>query len=145
MSSLSVLSVLAYQLPLILAFFAGGRLGGALTKFVARAVGAPSPVVDSSLNYFYKEFLSLLLMGNALQVAKRPPPAEHKPLCYMFGAKKPIQFHSQKWLDSVSKRTDGVLHLRKRTEHSVLMTWRMPCFLGPSVPAGVDHVLSGCR
>lgn len=106
------------QLPLVVAFFIGGIVGGFVTKLTATLVGAPDPPADSFVNWPYPEFQSMLLRSlNKVKAQQSVPDNSRpradqrgrKPLLYMYGTRKPLQFHSEKWVQSVANRTDGEL------------------------------------
>lgn len=95
------------QIPAALAFLIGGRVGGWITKTLTSLIKAPAPPDDSSVNWPYPDFLRSVITGAPLIPGKRPAADQLKPMLYIWGEEKPVQFHSRKWMNAVSRRTDG--------------------------------------
>ena len=93
-----VLMVMAYQLFLAFAFFIGGPIGRSLTlNFVKFSRHNPPYLnqINSARNYPYyylwkRIFLSLLRLKKPYLNRRYEPSV---PLVYMYGSKKPFQFH----------------------------------------------------
>ena len=88
--------IVAYQSPLILAHLIGGSFGDLLTRKVASWFKAPRPLaeVSSRMNYpyylFWKKKLGALFRSEELELPF--------PFLYMYGAAKPFQFQTDRWL-----------------------------------------------
>jgi pimeloyl-ACP methyl ester carboxylesterase len=97
-----VLFTLGYQLWLAGAWVIGGRTGDAMTRLLARAVGAradPS-LVHSGMNYaYYLKYKSALLGRSQGDVPFEPA----CPMLFLYGRKKPTMFHSDAFVERLNR------------------------------------------
>ena len=112
----TALMVIGYQWSLIAAWLLGGvipPLGDRLARAVGRVVRVPAPQrarIRSRFGYLYYYFWrdQLLPWKRAgLLHGYRP----NAPLLYLWGERKPLQFHSPRWLEIVAAsggRAEGV-------------------------------------
>lgn len=98
-----VLYVMAYQLFLVIAFIIGGPIGRIMTQSLAKIFKHNPPYADqisSSRNYpyfyFFKNKFQTLLNKEKAFLYKYVPSV---PVVYLYGKKKPFQFHADKWLN----------------------------------------------
>ena len=95
------LMILLYQLFLAQAWLVGRfvstALGNAMTRWMARAMGCPTPSaqVHSYMNVPYA--MAWLGQGGGLGSALQVKP--HCPMLYVYGKHKPFMFHSPRWLE----------------------------------------------
>ena len=95
-----MLIVLWYQWSLIAAYILPSFIGTLLTKFVASVFRAPNASnAHSGMNYLYLQVWKLILSGQMKSLQGFNPPTI--PTLYMYGAKKPFYFHSQRWIEHV--------------------------------------------
>lgn len=85
-----------YQLWLALAWRLGGRTGDAMTRRMARWIGAPAEPrrITAAMNYPY-DMQWTGSYGGLRQARPFWPPV---PMLYVYGRRKPFQFHSPQWL-----------------------------------------------
>lgn len=112
----SSLMILGYQWALIFCWLVGGLvppLGNASTRLVGKVIRVPvrqRATVRSRSNYlYYHLWRGLILPSYRKQLLRRYRPA--CPILYLYGERKPLMFHSQKWLDIVNRsggRTRGL-------------------------------------
>lgn len=102
------LMIIGYQWPLILSWWAGGvlpPLGRAMTRAVAKRVRVPGrqlETIRSRYNYLYFYLWRAML----LPWHRRKLLTHYRPRCpvlYLFGERKPLMFHSEKWLEIVAE------------------------------------------
>jgi pimeloyl-ACP methyl ester carboxylesterase len=94
------LIVLWYQWSLILGYVLPSFLGSLVTKFVATVFKAPNAAnAHSGMNYLYLQIWKLILTGKLKGMTGFNPPTI--PTLYMYGAKKPFYFHSQRFVDHI--------------------------------------------
>lgn len=102
------LMILGYQWALVACWLAGGMiplLGNAMTRVVAKVVQVPArqrTTVRSRSNYLYFYLWRGLLLpwyGDRLLRRYRP----RCPVLYLYGERKPLMFHSQRWLGIVEE------------------------------------------
>lgn len=108
---LAALGIAAYQSFLTIAFLIGGRLGAGMTQQLAKLLGAPQTErrLRSEINYPYRNALMDLATGRFRRnLAGYRPGA---PLLFVYGTKKPFQFHSSQWLTHVNTVGGEVLPL----------------------------------
>jgi cis-3-alkyl-4-acyloxetan-2-one decarboxylase len=89
------LAIAAYQWWLAIAWVIGGPLGNAMSRIFARVVRAPAPARDIHWGMAYPYAIRWL------RVAGGPPPrveSPRQPMLYIYGARKPVMFHSRDWL-----------------------------------------------
>jgi pimeloyl-ACP methyl ester carboxylesterase len=116
MSLKSSLMILGYQWSLIACWLLGGLLppvGALMTKAVARVIGVPARQragLRSRFNYPYFYFWRSLLLRRYRASQLRG----YRPRCrvlYLWGERKPGQFHSDRWLQIVRAsggRAEGI-------------------------------------
>jgi pimeloyl-ACP methyl ester carboxylesterase len=102
------LMIIGYQWALIAAWWAGGLLpplGNAMTRGVAGVVRVPSrqrATVRSRYNYpYFYLWRGMLLPGHRGKLLGRYRP--QCPVLYLFGERKPLMFHSDRWLRIVAE------------------------------------------
>ena len=102
------LFIIGYQWTLILLWLVGGvipPLGNALTRNFAAALGVPArqaKTVRSRNNYpYFYLWRGLLLPCWRRQLLTRYRP--QRPVLFLWGCKKPVMFHSRRWLDMVEQ------------------------------------------
>jgi pimeloyl-ACP methyl ester carboxylesterase len=112
----SSLMIVGYQWSLIACWLAGGLippLGGVMSRGVGRVVGVPArqrAEIRSCFNYPYFYFWRGMLLPwkrASLLGWYRP----QCPVLYLFGERKPLMFHSPKWLQIVADsggRAEGI-------------------------------------
>ena len=96
------LAVIGYQLWLALAWQLGGALGDRMTRAMARWLRCPAPAegIHSGMNYPYAmRWFGVAGGMRGLQEVRLP-----MPLLYVYGARKPFMFHSERWLDAVARK-----------------------------------------
>ena len=120
--------ILAYQIPLLIAFLLAGKFKGfadGIVRAVASVFQRPHIRADlTSLKgywyyYFWHDFLlkkgkgwTSLLSGKS----KRLPTC---PTLYIYGAKKFVKFHSEEWLNKMKRRQDCKVVKMEHTGHWV--------------------------
>ncbi|WP_028110148.1 alpha/beta fold hydrolase [Ferrimonas futtsuensis] len=92
---------LSYQLYLALCWKLGSFLGNPLTRFIAKAMGAPAPrgEIHSGMNFPYYWLWKGLLTRKKLGI--KPVAIDH-PMLFIYGSNKPFNFHSQAWVDKLN-------------------------------------------
>lgn len=102
------LFILGYQWTLILLWLIGGivpPLGNGLTRKFASALGVPARqagTVRSRNNYpYFYLWRGLLLPWWRHELLARYRPTH--PVLFLWGRKKPVMFHSKRWLDMVEQ------------------------------------------
>ena len=110
------LMVIGYQWPLVLAWLLGRLvppLGDAIARGVGRAVRVPQLQrgrIRARFGYLYFHFWrGLLLPWRRGDLLQRYRPVT--PILYLWGERKPLQFHSERWLGIVEEsggRAEGV-------------------------------------
>jgi len=100
--------IIGYQWTLIFLWFVGGilpPLGDLLTRRFAGKLGVPprqAAKVRSRCNYPY----FYMWRGLLLPWWRKHLPGHYRPKCpvlFLYGDRKPVMFHSQRWLDIVEK------------------------------------------
>lgn len=99
------LMIFAYQSWLALAWRIGGGIGNAMTRVMARALGAPaSPAkIGSSMNYPY----DMMWMHSYGSFDALEPFSPSVPMLFFYGNKTPIRFFSSAWADSIERWPDS--------------------------------------
>ena len=104
------LLVVIYQFILVVAFLIGGKIGEFLSKSTAKFFKyKPSYYnrINGSWGYPYYYFWRNLIKSKFTSKSKRIPGfGRYFPSCpvaYVYGKKKPCQFHTQRWLDKVAE------------------------------------------
>lgn len=108
----SALMIIGYQWALIVAWLAGGLvppLGALISKGVGRVIGVPKrqrALLRSRFNYpyFYLWRAMLLPWKRANLLGRYRPKC---PVFFLFGERKPMMFHSEKWLQIVADSGGG--------------------------------------
>lgn len=105
--------IAAYQLWLASAFVAGGPVGDWMTRRFASIAGAPEQhTANAKLNYPYFYTWRDVFTGRAAKALRGYWP--DVPLLFAYGVKKPMRFHSDRWLTHVRSRPgNAVLELEK--------------------------------
>lgn len=96
------LMIAGYQLQLALAWKLGSAGGTALSRHLARLMRCPADpaTIRWQMNYPY----ALQWSGGLKGLARFEP---RMPLLYLYGRRKPFQFHSPQWLDRVQALPHG--------------------------------------
>lgn len=110
------LMIIAYQWALVFSWMVGGLLpplGNLLSKGVGKIVRVPDRQRDSvrsrfNYPYFYL-WLGLLLPWKRNSLLQRYRP--QCPVLYLYGKRKPFQFHSDRWLALVEQSGGKVIGL----------------------------------
>jgi len=106
LSSTATLQVWTYQVWLALAWMLGHhlsqRLGGGMTRWMARALRCPAPAAQIGWQMNYPYAMRWFGMKGGLQQAA--PVQARCPLLYLYGQRKPFMFHSPAWLAQVAAR-----------------------------------------
>jgi pimeloyl-ACP methyl ester carboxylesterase len=97
--------IVAYQVPLAIAWKIGGRFGDAISRRVAKVLRCPSDpkAIGSQMNYPYA-----LTWTGGLRDAVRFEP--HCPFLYVYGTRKPLMFHSPEWLERIGGVPGNEVH-----------------------------------
>jgi pimeloyl-ACP methyl ester carboxylesterase len=102
------LMIIGYQWPLILSWWVGGLLP-ALGRLMTRAVGNRVHVPERQLEQIHSRYNYLyfyLWRAMLLPWHRKSLLRNYRPRCpvlYLFGERKPLMFHSERWLDIVSE------------------------------------------
>ncbi len=109
--------VFAYQAWLALAWRLGGALGDRMTRWMARALRCPSDpqLIHSGMCYPY--YIQWVGAYGSYRHALRFEPT--CPMLYVWGRKKPFQFHSASWVEQLRQRP-GNQALEFNTGHWVM-------------------------
>lgn len=112
----AALMMIGYQWGLIAAWLVGGLLpplGDAVARGIGRVVRVPAPQrtrIRSRFGYLYFFFWrNLLLPWKRAGLLSRYRP--NCPVLYLWGERKPLQFHSPRWLELVAEsggRAEGI-------------------------------------
>lgn len=96
------LGIAFYQLRLVLAYRIGGRFGDRLARSTARFVRAPADpaTVHAAMGYPYDAAWT----GAHGGLPRDKPIDPHCPMLFLYGARKPFMFHSQRWADGIAAR-----------------------------------------
>lgn len=97
--------VFAYQFWLAVAWRIGGGLGDWMTRGMAWALGAPAvrESIGSSMNYPY----DMMWFRSYGSFEALEPYRPSTPMLFFYGAKKPFQFFSEAWTDSIERWPDS--------------------------------------
>lgn len=102
------LMIMGYQWALIACWLTGGLippLGNVMTRAVGKVVGVPArqrAVIRSRYNYLYFYLWRAMLLPwqrHKLLTRYRP----RCPVMFLFGVRKPLMFHSLRWLEIVAE------------------------------------------
>lgn len=98
--------ILLYQSWLYLAFELGGPVGDAMTRRLGKWARVPQAAdLDAWMNYPYRNAWQDIFSGRLKRGTEGYWPTI--PLLFVYGARKPFQFHSQNWLDHVERQPGG--------------------------------------
>jgi len=104
----AALMIIAYQWALVFCWWVGGLvppLGDLLSRFVGRLVRVPDrqrAAIRSRFNYpYFYLWRGMLLPWKRDSVLQRYRPG--CPVLYLYGRRKPFQFHSDRWLELVGQ------------------------------------------
>ncbi|HEY8357699.1 MAG TPA: alpha/beta fold hydrolase, partial [Ramlibacter sp.] len=98
-----LLGVAAYQLWLAVAWKFGGKLGGRMTRWLARALRAPTEPGRIAWQMNWPYHLTWFGGRQALRHTALPfRPA--CPMLFIHGLRKPFPFHSAPWADALSRQ-----------------------------------------
>ncbi len=114
----SGLMILAYHLTLALAWKLGGRIGAAINRFMARALGyrLDTDYIHANMAYpYWLVWFGRRKPGNEV-VALEPP----FPFMFMYARRKPVMFHAQSWLDWLRSRPGNAV-VEMDTGHWVMV------------------------
>jgi pimeloyl-ACP methyl ester carboxylesterase len=126
-----VLMVAAYQMWLALAWRVGGRIGDSMARRMARVLRCPNDPrrIGSQMGYPYA--LAWLGVSGGLRGIRVFDP--HCPMLYIYGARKPLMFHSRVWIEGLAKRPGNrvmglpaghwVMLDQKRAFNNILLSW----------------------
>jgi pimeloyl-ACP methyl ester carboxylesterase len=100
-SPLAVVGIITYQWWLLAAFLVGGPIGNWMTRSFAKGARAPVNYARLSawMNYPYRNIWADILVGRERTLTSDYWPK--CPLLFIYGVKKPFQFHSAAWVDHV--------------------------------------------
>lgn len=92
----AIFGIIAYQWWLIAAFAIGGPIGDGMTRWLAKAIGAPlsREQIHSWMNYPYLNAWRELFAGAGDELKSYWPTC---PLLFVYGKEKPFPFHSGAW------------------------------------------------
>ena len=95
-------AIASYQLWLAAAWKAGGPAGDAMTRSLARAIGAPgaSSTIGARMNWPYAMLWGGRFRAIARGLRSFDPP---RPMLYVYGRRKPFMFHSPQWVDALER------------------------------------------
>jgi pimeloyl-ACP methyl ester carboxylesterase len=87
------LVLLSYQAVLLIAYAIGGDVGDRMTRKMASVLGSPrlGQHIHHRMNYPYLHYWRGAFRGFEFHALKQP-------ILYLFGRRKPLQFHSPSWL-----------------------------------------------
>ena len=97
--------VFAYQIWLALAWRIGGSLGDRMTLWMARLLRCPSDPQYMGSNMCYPYYIAWFGAHGSYRHAKILDPAW--PMLYIYGRRKPFQFHSTNWVAALRERPDS--------------------------------------
>ena len=102
LSARAKLMIAGYQLELALAWKIGGAAGTRMSRAMARVMRCPTnpASIGWQMNYPY----ALQWSGGLKGLARFEP---RVPLLYIYGRRKPFQFHSPQWLERVAALPGG--------------------------------------
>lgn len=98
---LQSLFIVTYQWSLVLSFLSGlilPPLGQMMTVGIAKVLGVPKTSrAKWRMNYLYYHYWSLMIKGKVPRTKSLP----QSKLLYIYGTKKPVMFHTKRWLEKV--------------------------------------------
>ena len=104
LSASSKFAMLGYQLWLAIAWKIGGNLGNRMSQYMAKKMRCPSDPAHIGWQQNYPYAMQWLGLHGGFKGAAKVKPTH--PMLYIYGARKPFMFQSQKWLDALTQRTD---------------------------------------
>jgi len=102
MSAKAKTMVFAYQIWLALAWRLGRRIGDRMTRAMARAMRCPSDPQFIGSNMCYPYYIRWF--GTYGSYRKAVPFEPIWPMLYIYGRRKPFQFHSTRWVEALRAR-----------------------------------------
>ena len=93
------LMILGYQLTLALGWKIGGRIGAAINRFMARALGYRLDTAPIHANMAYPYWLVWFGRGKPGNEVVALQPSF--PFCFIYARRKPVMFHASSWLDGL--------------------------------------------
>jgi cis-3-alkyl-4-acyloxetan-2-one decarboxylase len=96
------LGAVFYQWWLALAWKLGGGLGNRMARWMAKSLRAPAPLAEihSGMGYPY----AMQWFGVAGGFGKPRAFVPDKPMLFIYGERKPFNFHSQAWVDRLKAK-----------------------------------------
>jgi pimeloyl-ACP methyl ester carboxylesterase len=112
--------ILAYQWWLSLAWRVGGRLGDRMTLQMKRWMRSPSDerFIGSCMTYPYYLTWFGGEHGYPKQLRRFKPSC---PVLFLYGSRKPVMFHTQRWLDELRTRKENQV-VEFDTGHWIMLT-----------------------
>ena len=112
--------ILAYQWWLALAWRIGGWLGDRMTLWMKRLMRSPSDerFIGSCMTYPYYMTWFGGELGYPRQLRRFKPSC---PMLFMYGRRKPVMFHTQRWLDELRTRKENQV-VEFDTGHWIMLT-----------------------
>lgn len=113
-----VAMIVAYQGWLAAASAVGGRLGDAMSRRMASLMRAPAPreSIVAAMSAPYVQAWTGRMREGARVLARLDPPC---PMLYLYGERKPFQFHSPQWAAALAARP-GCAVVPMRAGHWVM-------------------------
>ena len=103
------LAVLSYQVWLAMGWLAGRflspLLGSAMTRLMARLLECPTPA--GQIHWFMNVPYAMTWFGLGGGLAGSLQVEPHCPMLYVYGRRKPLMFHSPRWLERINARPDS--------------------------------------
>lgn len=99
----AAVGMVSYQSYLLAAFAIGGRVGDVMTRRLAKLLGAPGDAsrIHAGMNYPYRNVFEDLASGRARALTKDYWPT--CPLLFVYGSRKPLHFHTDRWFEHLRK------------------------------------------
>jgi pimeloyl-ACP methyl ester carboxylesterase len=91
-----------------------------MTQLMASAFGAPSPraAIHASLNYPYLYTFRDVISGRFMRQLRDYRP--EVPVLYVYGERKPLQFNSERWLQTLRSRPGSAVVALAESGHWVM-------------------------
>jgi pimeloyl-ACP methyl ester carboxylesterase len=96
------LMVVGYQLCIATAWALGGALGNGLARWMAARMRAPAPAAAIGAQMGYPYAVQWFKVKGGFGPLRAFDP--QVPMLFIYGQRKPFQFHSQAWLDKLAAR-----------------------------------------
>lgn len=100
--------VFAYQFFLALAWKIGGSIGDGMTRTMARLLRCPTDPARIGSNMCYPYYIRWFGAYGSFRQAR--PLTLSWPMLYIYGKKKPFQFHSRAWAEALRERPGCEVH-----------------------------------